>query len=201
VLEACQAEFESQRPRLLALAYRMLGSAQDAEDVVSEAWLRWRRAKDVREVRAYLCAVVTRLCVDHLKSARVRREWPVGRPLPEPAPGSATSLEPLEVVERREALELGALLLLERLSPAERGVLVLRQGFDYAYREIADVLGLGEAYCRQLHRRARARMDGGEPRFASQPAKHAELTDRLLAASRGGDLPGLEQLLAADVTP
>jgi len=94
-----------------------------------------------------------------------------------------------------------ARLLLERLSPAERGVLVLRQGFEYAYRDIAAVLGLGEAHCRQLHRRARTRLDGGQPRFSSQPGKHAEFADRLLAASHSGDLSGLERLLSADVTP
>jgi RNA polymerase sigma-70 factor (TIGR02957 family) len=190
--------FEEQRPRLFSLAYRMLGSAVDAEDVVQDAWLRWAQASDVREPAGFLTTVVTRLCLDVLKSARVRRETYVGPWLPEPV--LTTELGPLETVEQREQVSLGALTLLERLTPAERAVCVLRDAFSYPYGEIAAVVGLGEAYCRQLHRRARARLaQDAPPRFDVPAEKHLELGAAVFAAAMAGDVGALEALLAQDV--
>jgi RNA polymerase sigma factor (sigma-70 family) len=210
VTDQGQVEFESHRPVLIALANRTLGSADDAEDVVSEAWFRWARAlneSNVQDSRAYLRAIVVRLCIDHLKSARVRRERSVGPRAAElDRPATNDALDPLVAVERREEIARGVRILLECLNPAERAVLVLRQGFDYAYREIASLLQLGEAHCRQLHRRAQARLGRDrqrvDPLLAEQTEQTelAELTERLLAASRFGDLPGLERLLADEVS-
>src|SRR4051794_10047221 len=175
----------------------MLGSAHDAEDVVQTAWLRWSVAQDVREPGAFLTTVVTRLCLDELGSARKRREAYVGPWLPEPVP--TADLGPLETVEQREQVSLGALVLLERLSPQERAVCVLRDGFDYPYRDLAQVLGLTEAHCRQLHRRARARMsEDAPPRRPVDPPAHVELGAPLFAAALDGDLAGLEALLSED---
>jgi len=189
--------FAGHRPRLFSVAYRMLGSATDAEDVLQAAWLRVAAAQDVREPAAFLTTVVTRLCLDELGSARRRREEYVGPWLPEPVPDA--ELGPLDTVEQREQVRFGALLLLERLSPSERAVCVLRDGFDYPYRELAEVLGLSEAGCRQLHRRARARLEEGTARFEVEAERHVELTFALLAAAQQGDLAALEDLLASDV--
>ena len=189
--------FEEHRQRLFSLAYRMLGSAHDAEDVVQTAWLRWTAAQDVRDPAAFLTTVVTRLCLDEIGSARKRRETYVGPWLPEPVP--TADLGPLETVEQREQVTFGALLLLERLSPQERAVCVLRDGFDYPYRDLAQVLGLTEPHCRQLHRRARQRLDQDAPRRRPvDPAVHVELGARLFAAALDGDLAALEALLADD---
>jgi len=189
--------FEEHRQRLFSVAYRMLGSAHDAEDVVQTAWLRWTATQDVRDPGAFLTTVVTRLCLDELGSARKRRETYVGPWLPEPVP--TADLGPLETVEQREQVTLGALLLLERLSPQERAVCVLRDGFDYPYRDLAQVLGLTEPHCRQLHRRARQRLDQDAPRRRPvDPAVHVELGARLFAAALDGDLAALEALLADD---
>jgi len=191
------AVFEQQRPRLFALAYRLLGSAADAEDVVQQAYLRWAGARDVREPAAFLTTVVSRLCLDELRSARVRRERYVGPWLPEPV--ASAELGPLETAEQRAQVSYAALLLLERLTPQERAVCVLRDAFDYPYRTIAEVVGLSDAHCRQLHRRARARLAEGRARFAVPAERHAELTLRLFAAAAAGEVAALEQLLAADV--
>ena len=189
--------FEQHRQRLFSLAYRMLGSAHDAEDVVQTAWLRWSAAEDVRDPPAFLTTVVTRLCLDELGSARKRREAYVGPWLPEPVP--TADLGPLETVEQREQVSLGAMVLLERLSPQERAVCVLRDGFDYPYRDLAQVLGLTEPNCRQLHRRARRRLAEDAPRLRPvDPAVHVELGARLFAAALDGDLAALEALLTDD---
>ena len=189
--------FQEQRPRLFSLAYRMLGSATDAEDVVQSAYLRFAAARDVRDPAAFLTTVVTRLCLDELGSARARREQYVGPWLPEPV--ASGELGPLETAEQREQVSYAALLLLERLTPQERAVCVLRDAFGYPYAEIGRVLGLGEAHCRQLSRRARGRLDEGRPRFAVSPEEVGELTLRLLAAAAAGEVAALEALLAADV--
>jgi RNA polymerase sigma-70 factor (ECF subfamily) len=190
--------FEAHRQRLFSLAYRMLGSAADAEDVVQTAWLRWSSSRDVRDPAAFLTTVVARLCLDELGSARARRETYVGPWLPEPVPTS--ELGPLETAEQRESVSLAALTLLERLTPAERAVTVLRDAFDYPYADIAAVVGLTEANCRQLYRRARGRLaEDAPPRFDVAPTAHLELGARLFAAAAVGDLTSLEQALAADV--
>lgn len=192
-------EFESHRRWLLAMAYRWVRSTAEAEDIVSEAWIRWHRVSNIRDHSAVLAKIVSRLCSDHLKSARVRREKCDGAVLPEPSAAATAPSTPDGVVERNEEVMLVAGRLLERLNPAERGVLVLRHGFDYSYRDVSQVLGIREASCRQLYSRGRVRLVASARRFATEPAKQAELACRLAAASRAGDLAALERLLAADV--
>jgi RNA polymerase sigma factor (sigma-70 family) len=193
--------FEAERRRLFSLAYRLLGSACDAEDVLQTAFERWIAAGAVvTEPRAWLTTVVTNLCLKQLGSARRRREVP-GTWLPEPVVTSGGELGPLETVEQRDLVSFGVLVLLERLSPAERAVFVLREAFGYGYAELAQVLDRSEAGCRQLHRRAVLRLDRPEPsrRFQPDPVQWRELTGRFLAAAARGDILGLEQLLSDDV--
>ena len=190
--------FEEHRPRLFSLAYRMLGSAQDAEDVVQTAWLRWSQTSDVRDPAGFLATVTTRLCLDELTSARARRETYVGPWLPEPV--ATSELGPVETAEQRESVTMSALVLLERLRPAERAVCVLRDAFGYPYKDIAEIVRLTEPNCRQVHRRARARLaEDAPPRFSVAPDVHVELGARLFAAALEGDLAALEALLAEDV--
>ncbi|NLU77962.1 sigma-70 family RNA polymerase sigma factor [Micromonospora sp. HNM0581] len=189
-------EFESHRRRLLAIAYRWVGSTVEAEDIVSEAWIRWHRVCDVRDHGAVLSTIVTRLCSDHLKSARIRREKCSGTTLPEPA--GPTPASPQHKLERDEEIALVARQLLERLNPAERAVVVLRHGFEYTYRDVSAITGIREASCRKLYSRGRARL-AGDRRFRIEPEKQAELAHRLVAASRSGELHALERLLAADI--
>lgn len=188
--------FEDQRPALLGLAYRMLGSRADAEDVVQEAWLRWSRAGSVDNPAAWLRTVVTRLCLDELRSARVRREAYVGPWLPEPVHTADGSLGPLDTAELRDSLSLGFLLLLERLSPPERAVFVLREAFALPYDEIASCVERSAAACRQLHVRARGRLGDDLP--APQRSGRRELLERLLTAVATADVPGLTALLTDD---
>lgn len=188
--------FEAERRRLSGLAYRLLGSWASAEDIVQDAWLRAGSVDDVRDPAAWLTTVVVRLCLDELGSARHRRERYVGPWLPEPVPSAV--LGPLETAEQRELVSLGMLRLMEALSPAERAVFVLREGFAYPYAEIATVTGLGEPHCRQLHRRAREHL-ASRPACAPDPRRATRLTRAVLGAAASGDLIGLEQLLAADV--
>jgi RNA polymerase sigma-70 factor (ECF subfamily) len=194
-------DFESYRPLLFAIAYRMTGSAGDAEDLVQDAYLRALAAPatEVRAEKAYLTTIVTRLALDHLKSARVRREQYVGPWLPEPLLTSDPALAPEETVERRESLSLAFLVLLESLTPPERAVFLLREVFDYPYAEIASALEISTATCRQLDHRARAHLAAHERRFAASPEAHRMLTERFLAASLQGDLAALTELLAEDV--
>ncbi|WP_328656538.1 RNA polymerase sigma-70 factor [Streptomyces sp. NBC_00334] len=195
-------EFERHRPRLFGLAYRMLGSADEAEDTVQDAWLRFTAADrtGIEHPGAWLAKVVTNLCLTRLTSARARRESYVGTWLPEPVATADGTLGPLESAEQRDAVSTALLLLLERLTPTERAVYVLREAFAYGYREIAGVLDLGEANCRQLYRRAARRV--GEPgsRFEPAPGRRERLVASFLTAAREGDLTGLERLLAEDVT-
>ena len=189
-------DFQRHRGRLFGIAYRMLGSATEAEDVLQDAWLRWQQATDdVRDSAAYLATIVTRLSLTALTSARARRETYIGPWLPEPV---ATEGDPLLGAERAEALSLAVLLLLERLTPAERAAYVLREAFDYPFAQIALVLEVSEANARQLTTRARAHLDRERGAAVS-----AEQRDRLLAAitaaAQSGDLAALESLLAADV--
>jgi RNA polymerase sigma-70 factor (ECF subfamily) len=197
---ADQDEFHRRRASLLALAYRRTGSAEEAEDIVSEAWLRWVTATDVQNHGALLATVVIRLCADYRKSARTQRVSYVGVLVEEAAlwPTSRTE-EPAHHVERADELRRGVAWLMETLGPAERAVLVLRGAFEYSYREIAEVLNISEPYCRKLYSRATARLAEGRRRFKAAPVEHAELTQRLLAASRGGELRSLETLLVASM--
>jgi RNA polymerase sigma-70 factor (ECF subfamily) len=195
-------EFEEQRSRLFGLAYRLLGSAADAEDVVQDTYVRWSGADQAAIVAppAWLARVATNLCLNRLASARARREVYLGPWLPEPVMTSDGTLGPMESAAQRDSVSLALLVLLERLTPAERAVFVLREAFGYGYRDIAAILGLSEANCRQLHRRVRQRLPAATSRFAPDRGQWRDLVDRFLAAARDGDLPGLERLLAADVT-
>jgi RNA polymerase sigma-70 factor, ECF subfamily len=180
------------RPLLFSLAYRMVGSVVEAEDLVQEAFLRFHRAEGVESPKAFLTTVVTRLAIDHLRSARVRREAYVGPWLPEPlvsAPGAE------DRVERDETLSLAFLTLLERLTPVERAVYVLHELFGYGHDEIAAIVEKSVANCRQILTRARRHVDAGRPRF--EPSRERREA-RFLAAVRLGDLDGLVGLLAAD---
>ena len=188
--------FELQRPALVGLAYRLLGSRADAEDVVQDAWLRWSTADPPDNPAAWLRTVVTRLCLDVLKSARVRREAYVGPWLPEPVQTTDGALGPLDTVELRESLSLGFLLLLERLSPPERAVFVLREAFALPYDEVADAVGKSAAACRQLHVRARGKLADDLP--TSARVERSTMLDRLITAVLSADLPGLTRLLADD---
>lgn len=194
-------EFEAQRPRLFALAYRLLGSASAAEDVVQDTFLRWNGIDRTAVVTpaAWLAKVVTNLCLNRLTSASARREEYVGPWLPEPVLTAGSPLGPMETVEQRESVSLALLMLLERLTPAERAVFVLREAFAYSHREIADILDLTEANSQQLYRRARVHVGRERPRFDASPDQGRQITERFLAAARGGDLAGLERMLAADV--
>ncbi|MFD6492265.1 RNA polymerase sigma-70 factor [Streptomyces sp. NPDC059944] len=195
-------EFETHRPRLFGLAYRLLGSAADAEDAVQDAYLRFSGADrpEIGRPGAWLAKVVTNLCLNRLTSARARRERYPGPWLPEPVVTTDGTLGPLESAEQRDAVSLALLVLLERLTPAERAVYVLREAFAYGHRDIAGVLELSEANCRQLYGRAVRRIAAPQARFEASPARQAELVASFLTAAREGDLAGLERLFAADVT-
>lgn len=185
--------FESQRTALLGLAYRLLGTRTDAEDVVQEAWIRWSSASSVDNPAAWLRTVVTRLCLDELRSARARRESYVGPWLPEPVPTADGSLGPLDTAELRDSLSLAFLLVLERLSPAERAVFVLREAFALPFDDVAQAVGKSAAACRQLHVRARGKLGDDLPMPAR--AGRRELLDRLLTAVALADVAGLTALL------
>jgi RNA polymerase sigma-70 factor (ECF subfamily) len=191
--------FEAERSRLTAIAYRMLGSAADAEDVVQEAYLRWRDRNDraVSSVSSYLTTVVVRLCIDELRSARVRRESYVGPWLPEPL--LIDEAEPGAAAELADSLSLAFLVLLEELAPVERAAFLLHDVFDYGYGEIAGMLGREEPTCRQLVSRARRRVGERRHRFDADSQVGRELAARFLAACAGGDLSGLMSLVSEDV--
>jgi RNA polymerase sigma-70 factor (ECF subfamily) len=200
------ASFEPHRRRLLGLAYRMLGSMAEAEDAVQEAYLRWHDAdrENVAEPRAFLITTTTRICLDVLKSARVRREEYVGPWLPDPVTDTA-ALAPDTQTEMAEDLSVALLLALDRLSPLERAAFLLHDVFDYSFTQVADTLGRNEAACRQLASRARTRVREGKPGVSptragsrSVDAKHAELLSAFITASRSGDVATLTRLLARD---
>jgi len=192
--------FTEHRPALLGLAYRMLGSMADAEDVVQDTWLRWRSHREaVTYPRAFLIKVATRQALDLLGSARHRREAYVGPWLPEPVATGATDLGPDETAAQRDTLSLGTMRLLERLTPPERAVFILRQAFELPHDEIAQSLDLSPANVRQLHSRAQRRLDIGPRRFPADDAKRRDLLERFLRAADSGDREGLEALLASDV--
>lgn len=192
------AAFAAQRDLLFGVAYRILGRAADAEDVVQDTWLRWRDADHaaVDNTTGYLVRTATRLAVDRLRLASTRRESYVGPWLPEPI---LTGPDAAEEVERADSVALGLLVVLETLSPLERAVFVLREAFGFSHAEIAEALGRGEPAVRQLARRARSHVQARRPRFDTDRATHRQVTERFLAACAGGDLEGLLDMLAPDV--
>lgn len=203
--------FESLRPLLFAIAYRMLASVSDAEDVLQESYLRYRRALDegtaIGSLKAYLSTVVTRLAMDHLRSATQRREEYVGLWLPEPlptgapdvAPGHARVADPLARAELADSLSMAFLLVLERLSPIERAAFLLHDVFGYTHDEIAAIVETTPANARQIASRARRRVQAERPRFDPSPEERDRLAERFFAAVVEGDVDGLVQVLADDV--
>ena len=188
--------FEAQRPRLTRLAYRMLGSVAEAEDAVQDAWLRWSGADqaEVNDPAGWLVRVTTRLCLDRLKSAKARRETYVGPWLPEPLIEEIAE-DPLE---RAEEVSVAFLLALQRLSPLERAVFLLRDVFDQDYAKLAATLGRSEAACRQLSARARAHIQAARPRFAVSQEEAARLVGAFMAAAAGNDMAALAEMLTED---
>ena len=192
-------EFEELRSLLFAIAYRILGSVSEAEDAVQEAWLRYEASPtQPTSTKAFLSAVLTRVSIDVLRSARVQRETYIGPWLPEPLITDPYE-DPARSAELADSVSMAALLLLERLSPLERAVFVLREVFGFGFPEIASAVGRSEAACRQLAVRARRHMDAGRPRFEADRREREELAERFFDAFREGDVDGLRELLAADV--
>src|SRR5882757_5038079 len=192
--------FQTHRPALFGVAYRMLGSASDAEDVLQDAWLRFSAARpdDIRSTKAYLTTIVTRLCLDRLRSARATREEYVGPWLPEPVvtgdqPGPERSLA------QAESVTLAFMVLLETLSPEERAVFLLREVFDYEYDEIAEMLETSAANCRQLFHRAKGRIAERKPRFRAAIGEKRPLVERFVRAFSEGSEAGLTSVLAEDI--
>ena len=201
------ATFEPHRRRLLGLGYRMLGSMAEAEDAVQEAYLRWHDAdrSRVEDARAFLMTTTTRICLDVLKSARVRREEYVGPWLPDPVTDTA-SLAPDAQTELAEDLSVALLLALDRLSPLERAAFLLHDVFDYSFAQVGEALGRNEAACRQLATRARSRVRTSRPAGAiparggssSVDPRHTQLLSAFMTAAKSGDIAGLTQMLASD---
>lgn len=193
-------EFEELRPLLFSIAYRVLGSVSEAEDAVQETWLRYELSPTrPASPKAFLSAVVTRVSIDVLRSARLRREEYVGPWFPEPLLTDPYE-DPERSAELADSLSMASLLLLERLSPLERAVFVLREVFAFGFPEIASAVGRSEAACRQLAVRARRHMDAGRPRFEAGRREREELAGRFFDALREGNVDGLRELLAADVS-
>ncbi|HEX6443635.1 MAG TPA: RNA polymerase sigma-70 factor [Streptosporangiales bacterium] len=193
-------EFEELRTLLFAIAYRILGSVSEAEDAVQETWLRYETSPtEPASVKAYLSAVVTRISIDVLRSARVRREEYAGPWFPEPLLTDPYE-DPERSAELADSVSMAALLLLERLSPLERAVFVLREVFGFDFSEVASAVGRSEAACRQLVVRARRHMEEGRPRFEADRREREELAARFFDAFKEGDVDGLRELLAADVS-
>jgi RNA polymerase sigma-70 factor (ECF subfamily) len=195
-------QFEQYRPLMLSIAYRMLGSATEAEDIVQDAYLRYQATarEEIVSHKAFLSTVVTRLCLDHLQLARTQRETYVGTWLPEPVlTGTDQRFAPAEQAELHESLSLAFLVLLEQLTPIERAVFLLREVFDYEYGEIAEITGKEEATCRQLLSRAKKHIAGQRPRFKPSPEVHRRILDEFIQAGQHGDLDGLLQLLSEEV--
>jgi len=195
-------DFEAQRPRLFWLAYRLLGSASDAEDAVQDAYLRLHAADSalIESLPAWLTKAVTNLCLNRLTSARARREVYPGPWLPEPVLTDDRTLGPQETAEQRESVSIALLSLMELLGPTERAAFVLREAFAYSHFEIAEILEMSEANARQVYRRARQRL--GEPRQRFQPdlAQWRRLVDRFFTAASAGDVAGLVEILTDNVT-
>jgi RNA polymerase sigma-70 factor (ECF subfamily) len=192
--------FNQYRGLLFSIAYRMVGSVADAEDMLQETFIRWLQAPDgdIRSPKAFLITIVSRLCINHLQSARMQREEYVGQWLPEPLatdPGS----DPSGVLQADESLSMAFLVMLERLTPVERAVFLLREIFEHEYAEIAATLGLSEANCRQILRRARQHVRALRPRFRASAREHDDLLERFRQATSSGDMDRLLALLSRDV--
>ncbi|MFM2314982.1 MAG: polymerase sigma-24 subunit [Cyanobacteriota bacterium] len=198
---ANQEIFEQYRPRLQAIAYRMLGTIADAEDIIQEAFIKWQHVSlpEIQSPQAYLTTIVTRLCIDYLRSAKVRREQYAGAWLPEPII-SYKKDEPSELVELADSLAMAFLVMLERLSPIERAVFLLREVFEYDYDEISLIVNKNSVNCRQILRRAKQHIVTKRSRFDTSLQQQEQLTRKFIEACKLGDLPGLIELLAADIT-
>jgi RNA polymerase sigma-70 factor (ECF subfamily) len=194
------ATFDQYRGLLFSIAYRMLGSVADAEDMLQETFIRWQQAaeQDIRSPRAFLITIISRLCINYLQSARVQREEYVGEWLPEPLVADQGK-DPFGIIKVDESLSMAFLLLLERLTPVERAVFLLREVFEYEYSEIAAVLGQSEVNCRQILSRARRHVNEMRPRFKASPEQQSHLLERFLTATRGANMDGLLELLSQDV--
>jgi RNA polymerase sigma-70 factor (ECF subfamily) len=196
--------FENYRSLLFAMAYRMLGSAMEAEDIVQEAYLRYRAtpAESIRTLKSFLTTIVHHLCIDHLRSAQAQREQYIGPWLPEPVMtgDGASPMSPLRQIIDRESISMAFLVLLESLSPLERAVFLLREVFDFEYAEVAQITGRDEAACRQLFSRAKKHISQNRPRFPASPEAHAKMVGHFMEACLAGDIDGLMSLLAEDVT-
>jgi RNA polymerase sigma-70 factor, ECF subfamily len=195
------AEFAEHRSALIGAAYRVVGSLSDAEDVVQETWLRWSAAdrEEVRDVRAYLIRIATRLALNRLRQQQARREQYVGPWLPEPIAAAPAGEDPAAVAEVADSVSMAMLVVLETLSPLERAAFVLREVFDLPFGEIAHTLGRSEAAVRQLTHRAREHVQARRPRQTVDKARHSEVTLQFLEATATGDLEGVMSLLAPDV--
>src|SRR5574341_758364 len=195
-------QFNALRPLLFSIAYRMLGTVMEAEDIVQEAYLRWERTplKDIESPKAYLSAIVTRLCIDTLRSAQAQREVYPGPWLPEPLLIDLPGGSPLEEMELSDTLSMAFLVLLESLSPDERAVFLLREVFDYQYTEIATIVGKSEEACRQIASRAKNRIAAGRPRFDITREQQERVTMQFAASLMTGDIDSLLAVLADDVT-
>jgi len=194
------ATFVQYRSLLFSIAYRMLGSLADAEDMLQETFIRWQQASadEIRSPRAFLVTIVSRLCINHLQSARVQREEYVGQWLPEPLVTDSGN-DPLGLLQIDESLSMAFLLLLERLTPVERAVFLLREVFEYEYAEIATTLGQSEANCRQILSRARKHVQTMRPRFKASAQAQSDLFERFVQAADSGDMDRLVALLSQDV--
>jgi RNA polymerase sigma-70 factor, ECF subfamily len=191
--------FHRHRKRLLAIAYRMLGSASDAEDMVQETFIRWQSSQlEVESPEAFLVTVISRLCLNHLQSAQVKREQYFGHWLPEPVlTGPSADFYLDSQVD--DSISMAFLVLLERLTPMERAVFLLREVFDYDYAEVANIVEQSEANCRQILRRARQHLKQGRPRFDASPKQQEELLHKFIQASSQGDMEGLLALISKEI--
>jgi RNA polymerase sigma-70 factor (ECF subfamily) len=197
--------FQTYRPLLFSVAYRMTGSASQAEDIVQDAYIRFQQAKTdavpAQSLKAYLTTIVVNLCLNYLKSAHVQREEYIGIWLPEPMLTSLSDqVSPEATVEQQESISLAFLVLLEKLTPPERAVFLLHEVFDYAFDDIAQMLGKSPANCRQLFHRAKSHLAEKRQRASIEPEKRRQLTSSFIAACQSGDLAALTRMLASDVT-
>ena len=200
-LVARQAIFTQYRPRLQAIAYRMLGTIEETEDLVQETFIKWQQVSlpEIQSPQAYLTTIITRLCIDYLRSARVRWEQYIGTWLPEPIVSHKFD-EPKEMVELADSLAMAFLVMLERLSPIERAIFLLREVFEYDYDTIGSIVDKNATNCRQILRRAKQRLKTNGSRFPVSLHQQEQLTRKFIAACDRGDLSGLIDLLAADIT-
>jgi len=195
--------FDQYRGKLFAIAYRMLGSAMEAEDMVQETYLKWQAIKDKSEIRSpegYLSTIITRLCLNHLNSAKVQRESYIGPWLPEPilTDKNSTWLSPDDITDQYESISIAFMILLESLTPVERAVFLLREVFNYDYVRIAEIIGKSEQACRKILSRAKKHIEEKRPRFQAQPDHHDQLVEEFMTAAQAGDLDGLVSLLSED---